>query len=112
MSRSAAILLLTLGSTSAFVLAPRSFGVTSKLFSAETEDAIVSPFDESNDDSDYTPTEAVEAEEGPLDLTWDNVEMVLDEMRPYLIQDGGNVIIAEIDGPVVRLQLQVNCSFC
>jgi hypothetical protein len=108
MSRSAAILLLTLGSTSAFVVAPRSFGVTSKLFSAETEDAIVSPFDESNDDSGYTQTETVEAQEGPLDLTWDNVEMVLDEMRPYLIQDGGNVIIAEIDGPVVRLQLQVN----
>ena len=25
----------------------------------------------------------------------------------YLIQDGGNVVIQEIDGPVVKLQLQV-----
>ena len=33
--------------------------------------------------------------------------MVLDEMRPFLIQDGGNVAIKEIDGPVVRLELQV-----
>ena len=25
----------------------------------------------------------------------------------YLIQDGGNVVISDIDGPVVRLELQV-----
>ena len=30
--------------------------------------------------------------------TEENVEMVLDEMRPFLIQDGGNVAIQEIDG--------------
>ena len=35
--------------------------------------------------------------------------MVLDEMRPFLIQDGGNVAVSEIDGPVVRLELQVSC---
>ena len=56
----------------------------------------------------YTPTEASElAEDELLELTEANVELVLDEMRPYLIQDGGNVAIAEIDGPVVRLELQV-----
>jgi len=38
--------------------------------------------------------------------------MVLEEMRPYLIQDGGNVAIAEIDGPVVRLELQGACGTC
>ncbi|OEU14754.1 NifU-domain-containing protein, partial [Fragilariopsis cylindrus CCMP1102] len=45
-------------------------------------------------------------------LTWDNVEAVLDEMRHFLIQDGGNVIISEIDGPVVRLELQGACGSC
>lgn len=56
----------------------------------------------------YTATEPVELPDGPLELTYDNVEMVLEEMRPYLIQDGGNVAITEIDGPVVRLELQVS----
>lgn len=72
-------------------------------------DQIVSPFD---DDAAvtaaYTPTKPTElVEEEFLELTFENVEKVLDEMRPYLIQDGGNVAISEIDGPVVRLELQV-----
>jgi hypothetical protein len=70
---------------------------------------IVSPFDDSassssssatntNTDDDLessssatTTTTAATKLVGPLDLTWENVELVLDEMRPYLIQDGGNV---------------------
>jgi len=47
-----------------------------------------------------------------LDLTTDNVEKVLDEMRPYLMADGGNVELVEIDGPVVRLRLQGACGSC
>mmetsp|Transcript_37608 Transcript_37608/g.49896 ORF Transcript_37608/g.49896 Transcript_37608/m.49896 type:complete len:239 (-) Transcript_37608:443-1159(-) len=81
---------------------------------------IVSPFDdtegengtESTATATYTSTAPTELEEGPLELTWDNVEIVLDEMRPYLIQDGGNVAIQEIDGPVVRLELQGACGTC
>lgn len=42
-----------------------------------------------------------------LDLTEENVELVLDEMRPFLQADGGDVALTEIDGPVVRLELQV-----
>ncbi|KAG6483612.1 hypothetical protein ZIOFF_060260 [Zingiber officinale] len=34
-------------------------------------------------------------------LTAENVELVLDEVRSYLISDGGNVVIHEIDGNVV-----------
>ncbi|KAG6780000.1 hypothetical protein POTOM_016407 [Populus tomentosa] len=47
-----------------------------------------------------------------LPLTADNVESVLDEVRPYLISDGGNVALHEIDGNVVRLKLQGACSSC
>jgi len=47
-----------------------------------------------------------------LTLTPDNVEQVLDEMRPYLMADGGNVELVEIDGPVVRLRLQGACGSC
>ena len=85
---------------------------------------IVSPFDnaEGDDEDGSSETEAPTAtatytalpsDEEPLDLTWDNVDAVLEEMRPYLLQDGGNVAISEIDGPVVRLELQVRfvCQF-
>ncbi|WAS04032.1 NifU family protein [Gloeomargaritales cyanobacterium VI4D9] len=47
-----------------------------------------------------------------LALTTDNVEKVLDEMRPYLMADGGNVELVEIDGPIVRLRLQGACGSC
>lgn len=42
----------------------------------------------------------------------ENVEAVLDEIRPYLISDGGNVELSEIDGPVVYLKLQGACGSC
>lgn len=47
-----------------------------------------------------------------LALTNENVETVLDEMRPYLMADGGNVELVEIDGPIVRLRLQGACGSC
>lgn len=47
-----------------------------------------------------------------LALTRENVESVLDELRPYLMADGGNVELVEIDGPVVNLRLQGACGSC
>ena len=70
-----------------------------------------------------------------LELTSPNVELVLDEVRllslspppplypradlvllhqvrPYLMSDGGNVELAEIDGLVVRLKLIGACGSC
>jgi Fe-S cluster biogenesis protein NfuA len=47
-----------------------------------------------------------------MELTIENVESVLDEMRPYLISDGGNVELVEIDGPTVKLRLQGACGSC
>ncbi len=47
-----------------------------------------------------------------LALTTENVETVLDEMRPYLMADGGNVELVEIDGPIVKLRLQGACGSC
>ena len=40
-------------------------------------------------------------------LTLENVEKVLDELRPFLMADGGNVELVEIDGLTVRVRLQV-----
>jgi Fe-S cluster biogenesis protein NfuA len=47
-----------------------------------------------------------------LALTEENVEQVLEQLRPYLMADGGNVQLYEIDGPVVKLQLQGACGSC
>ncbi len=47
-----------------------------------------------------------------LTLSPENVETVLDELRPYLIADGGNVELVEIDGPIVKLRLQGACGSC
>ena len=47
-----------------------------------------------------------------LALTPPNVEQVLDELRPYLLADGGNVELVEIDGPVVKLRLHGACGSC
>ncbi|KAI4344431.1 hypothetical protein L6164_011660 [Bauhinia variegata] len=47
-----------------------------------------------------------------LPLTEENVEKVLDEVRPGLMVDGGNVALHEIDGLVVVLKLQGACGSC
>ncbi|KAL5225278.1 hypothetical protein ABZP36_011917 [Zizania latifolia] len=47
-----------------------------------------------------------------LPLTAGNVEFVLDEVRPYLTADGGDVALHEIAGNVVRLKLQGACGSC
>lgn len=47
-----------------------------------------------------------------LALTTENVEQVLDDLRPYLMADGGNVELVEIDGPSVKLRLQGACGSC
>lgn len=120
-----ALIFMTLSSVQGFTFAPTStqhhrsiykrqtFHIVTKpaftpnkstSLSSEQEDTIVSPFDESNAPS-KEPAEI-------LELTWENVDKVLDEMRPFLIQDGGNVSIKEIDGPVVRLQLEGACGTC
>ncbi|KAF3677261.1 NifU-like protein 2, chloroplastic [Capsicum annuum] len=58
-------------------------------------------------DSAVEPNSAIE-----LPLTAENIESVLDEIRPYLISDGGNVALHEIDGNVVKLKLQGACGSC
>ena len=48
----------------------------------------------------------------PMALTPENVETVLDDLRPYLMADGGNVELVELDGPIVKLRLQGACGSC
>lgn len=113
--RLTSLVVVALSATSCNAFAPTSsLRRATVLSTSRLYDQIVSPFDSSSAESDdgdvatYTVTEPVESDKAPLDLTWENVDLVLDEMRHFLIQDGGNVAITEIDGPVVRLELQVS----
>ncbi|CAK0807331.1 unnamed protein product [Prorocentrum cordatum] len=69
----------------------------------DTSNGKVSPFSGSEDGEGGKPR---------LPLTWENVQLVLDELRPYLQGDGGDCKIVDIDGAVVKLELQGACSSC
>ena len=76
---------------------------------AETP-VMVSPFakeamEESNDASDATATATVE-------LTEENVDKALDEVRPYLVADGGNVELVSIEDGIVVVRLNGACGTC
>ena len=42
----------------------------------------------------------------------EEVEAVLDTLRPALMQDGGNVELVDIEDGVVKLRLVGSCSSC
>ncbi|MEN8124568.1 MAG: NifU family protein [Bacteroidota bacterium] len=41
-----------------------------------------------------------------------NVEKALDEIRPYLITDGGNISLVAIENNIVKVQLKGACLDC
>ncbi len=41
-----------------------------------------------------------------------NVEQALNEIRPYLITDGGNISLVAIESNVVKVQFSGTCSDC
>ncbi|KAL6644969.1 hypothetical protein ACP70R_014048 [Stipagrostis hirtigluma subsp. patula] len=46
------------------------------------------------------------------ELTADNVDRVLDDVRPYLIADGGNVTVVAVEDGVISLKLEGACGSC
>lgn len=82
---------------------PRRTHITLPLMVETTPTPKVSP----------VPTKSTDADTASfLELTAANVDLVLDEMRPYLMSDGGNVSVADIDGATVKLQLEGACGSC
>ena len=63
-------------------------------------------------DTAQVAADEASAELDPRALTLANVERALDELRPYLMADGGNVEVVEIDGPIVKVRLQGACGSC
>lgn len=79
-------------------------------FGVDDLDAIVSPFDASKDTEIKT-----EVDDTPLEFTKENVDTILDEVRPYLIADGGNVALERVgtdDDKQVVLKLEGACGSC
>ena len=52
------------------------------------------------------------AEVDEMDEMKEEVESVLETLRPQLMQDGGNVELVDIDDGIVRLRLVGSCSSC
>ena len=48
----------------------------------------------------------------PLEMTVANVDEVLNDVRPYLMADGGDVEVVGVDEGRVLLRLQGACSTC
>jgi hypothetical protein len=68
-------------------------------------DGIISPFAEEN---------SSQAESRNLVFTLESVNLVLDEVRPYLVADGGNVSVDRVDPETqnVYLKLEGACGSC
>ena len=84
---------------------------------ADSTGTVVSPFDQSNTDSKVTTATDIvlPSNGGPaLVFTPANVDKVLDEVRPYLIADGGNVAVERVDETTknVYLKLEGACGSC
>ncbi|KAJ4954728.1 hypothetical protein NE237_011511 [Protea cynaroides] len=47
-----------------------------------------------------------------FELTAENVDLVLEDVRPYLISDGGNVDVVSVQDGVISLKLQGACGSC
>jgi Fe-S cluster biogenesis protein NfuA len=69
---------------------------------------VVSPFAEAAKEED-----AGAVDDSPkLPLTMENVDEALDEVRPYLVADGGNVELVKIEGKIIVVRLNGACGTC
>lgn len=59
-----------------------------------------------------SPAGLYSAQELELELSPQNVDTVLEEVRPYLIADGGNVDVVSVEDGVISLKLQGLFCFC
>jgi Fe-S cluster biogenesis protein NfuA len=74
------------------------------------EGGVVSPF---ADAAKATMGDVDVVDDAPkLPLTMENVDNALDEVRPYLIADGGNVELVEIEDGIVVVRLNGACGTC
>lgn len=72
------------------------------------DDSVVSPFEMPK------PAAVTTSKEEKINFTKENVDKVLEEVRPYLISDGGNVSVERVDEQSrnVYLKLEGACGSC
>ncbi|KAK4535464.1 hypothetical protein CDCA_CDCA05G1489 [Cyanidium caldarium] len=78
---------------------------------ATSEPNIISPFAR---ERDRPPTDASAASAAALPLDRENVRRVLEEVRPYLLADGGDLHVVEVDSATgnISVALQGACRSC
>jgi Fe-S cluster biogenesis protein NfuA len=88
---------------------PLATRVTVPRASVRLTDEVVSPFDPSAGTKPSAATTAAGDE-----LTVANVDSVLEQVRPYLIADGGNVDVVDTDGAAMTVSLRLvgACGSC
>jgi len=76
-------------------------------FTEEEEQTVISPFSSTEEETSSSVREA-------LSFNLENVDKILDEVRPYLISDGGNVSVQSVDETTknVYLVLEGACGSC
>ena len=83
---------------------------------ADEKPGVISPFESTNTAVMQTKQSSSPPDDGELLLELDisNVDKVLDEVRPYLISDGGNVCVQSVDSETgnVYLLLEGACGSC
>ena len=77
--------------------------------SGDSNGQVISPFEKSKQEQS-----AGSSDDDELPFTKENVDKVLDEVRPYLISDGGNVSVDRVDeeNKDVYLVLEGACGSC
>jgi hypothetical protein len=107
------LVLLLAGSSAAAAYGLRgpAYAMPSQLRVRALRCAEASPFE---DGANAKPAAAAAPAAATLEFTVDNVDKTLDEVRPYLISDGGNVKVVSVDTASfgVELQLQGACGSC
>lgn len=83
-------------------------GTQSNNNNEQTEVGIVSPFSDNGNGSGTAGLYSAVTH----DLTPENVDVVLNDVRPYLVADGGNVEVASVQDGVISLRLQGACGTC
>jgi len=82
--------------------------------SDEGTDEVISPFANNNDAADAEEAQSMNTPTEKLVFSLETVDKILDDVRPYLISDGGNVSVqsVDIDTKNVYLVLEGACGSC